>query len=339
MFDPFKDYLAFLEVEKDAAENTLDKRKRNLDEFTEWCQGQGIGSVRDVSRREIARYVDHLVDEGYAPNTTMGKYESVSAAYNYLYQERIIEDNPVERIEWKAMRSKARGGMTHREKKDELGPKDYLTKAEVYEIAENAIDPADRNELLVKLLFWTGIRVSEAVGVLENGELKGGIHIGEDGTLDGPGSDIVPDSDAPKITVYSPKTKEPRVVSYPPEEINPLLRDWISHGRLRYKSADETDRLFIGPKGPLTKSGVGRAIDLSAQKNDMQGVKREAQDGREYKRITAHLLRHSHAMYYHNEQDVSLDTLKDHLGHSTTNTTEKFYAETTEDKVIDTFGG
>ena len=327
MFDPFKEFLTFLELEKDAAENTLDKRERNLIEFTEWCREQGVNNVEDISRREIARYVDHLVDEGYAPNTIMGKYGSVSAAYNYLYRERIIEENPIERIKRKAIRSKARDGMTDSEKKDELGPKDYLTKAEVYEIAENAADPADRNELLIKLLFWTGIRMSEL-------EL---ITIGEDGTLDGPGSDIDPDD--PKITVYAPKNDAPRPVSYPAEEINPLLRDWVSHGRLRYKCADETDRLFIGPKGPLTKSGIGKAIVESAKVNDYQETKRVAQDGREYKRITPHILRHSHAMHYHNEEDVPLDTLKDHLGHSSTDTTEEFYAETTEEKVINTFGG
>lgn len=328
MYDAFEDYLVHLELEREAAESTVDKRERNLQQFGEWLAERGTAAL-SVSRREIARYVDHLVDEGYAPNTIESKYGSISAAYNFLYREGRIEDNPIDRIERKAIKNKARNAMTEDEKKDELGPKDYLPKEKVYKLAENAVDPADRNELLIKLLFWTGVRVSELVG----------IRIGEDGTLDGPGSDINPDPDAPKITVYAPKTGEPRVVSYPAEEINPLLRDWMTHGRLRYKYANESNKLFLGQGGELTKSGVGRAIDLSAQKNDMQEVERVSKDGRKYKRVTPHLLRHSHAMHYHNEEGVPLDTLKDHLGHASTDTTEQFYAEGTEEKIIDAFGG
>lgn len=327
MLDIFDEYLSYLGLEKEAAESTKDKRRRDLSQFSEWMKNSEIEDVQGISRRNIADFVDDLVEDGYAPNTIISKYGSISAALNHLYREGEIQDNPIDRIQRQAITSKARKGMSESEKKAENGPKEYLSKDEIYEMAENASPPKDRNELLIKLLFWTGARVSEVER----------IDIGGDGTIDGPESDI--DSIKPKITLYSPKTDSPRVVSYPPEEINPLLRDWVRNGRLRYKCADDTDRLFVGPKGPLTKSGIERAVDLSAQENSLQEVSRTSKDGREYKLVTPHLLRHSHAMYYHNEENVPLGTLKDHMGHSSTDITESFYAESTEETMVNTFGG
>jgi integrase/recombinase XerD len=328
MFPEFADYLDHLELEKNAAETTLQTREREVRMFAEWCDSQGITDVSDVRRRQISRYVDHLVNEGYAYNTIINtKYSTVAASLTYCYNEGHIDRNPTERIERDSIKSKARDALSDAEKKDEHGAKDHLSKEQVYELAEEHVpEPTDRNELLVKLMFWTGVRVSELVG----------IDIGDDGQLDGPNSDVGPEK--PTIVVYSPKTDEPRPVSYPRSEINPLLRDWVNHGRLRYKCMSETDRLFIGAKGPLTKSGVKRVINEAAENMGIQEIKRESKDGRQYHRVTPHLLRHSHAMHYRNKEGVSFDDLKGHLGHSSVDTTEQFYAEGTEDRMVETFG-
>jgi site-specific recombinase XerD len=338
MFSKFERYVRHVKNRK--TEGTEQQRQRVLGQFSEWLREQGIENVEDVQKVDVEDYVFHLADEGYAVNTIMrSKYSSVSAAFTWLYNEGKIDEDPTDRLSPSTLEDDVgRMVLSVEEKKASNDEKDYLSEDEVYELAENHVpDPVDRNELLVKLLFWTGCRVSTALGTRrDNDGLVGGIKIGEDGTLNGEGSDIEPQR--PAIEVYAPKTDSTRVVSYPREEINPLLRDWVNHGRLRYKCMSETDRLFIGPKGPLTESGVKRVINEAAENMGIQEVKREAKDGREYHRVTPHLLRHSHAMHYHNEEGVQLDTLKDHLGHSSVNTTEDFYAEGTEDKMVETFG-
>jgi integrase/recombinase XerD len=296
-------------------------------DFHGWCTQNDINEAGNISRRDIGRYVDHLVDQGYAYSTIVrSRYASVSACLNYLAREREISQNPIDRIDKKAIKKKARNAKSESEKKDEIGAKDHLSREEVYRLADHVPEPADRNELLIKLMFWTGLRASEVVLV----------DIGDDGTLDGPDSDIHPET--PKIEAYGVKSDEARTVAYPRSEINPLLRDWVSHGRLRYKCADSTDRLFIGPKGPLTESGLGRVVTEAADNADMQETKRESRDGREYQRVTPHILRHSHAMHYRNEEEVPIEDIKDHLGHENLQTTERFYATGTEERMIDRFG-
>jgi len=327
MYPAFTEYLDYLEFESGAAQSTHKKRRLSLSRFAEWLEGQNIETAEDLTRREIFGYVDYLVEEGYAYSTIIeSDFTTISATLNHLDRENEISQNPMDRIERRAIRKRARKAMSESEKKNQQGPVDYLDKADVYELADHAPTPSDRNELLIKLLFWTGCRVSEALG----------INIGSDNTLDTEDSDI--DTERPAITVYSPKTNESRVVSYPRSELNPLLRDWVTHGRLRYKCADETERLFIGRRGVLTRERVAKIVDMAAENMGIQEVKREAQNGNTYRRVTPHLLRHSHAMHYHNEEDVSLDTLKDHLGHSSISTTEDYYATGTAEKMVDTFG-
>ena len=316
MWDEFQEYLTYLEVDKAVAERTLQSRRRSLEDFTNYCETNGVGDVSDVSRRTISKYIDYLVAEGFAYSTIMQeRYLSIGAALRFLYRERLMDKSVMERVDKDAMKKKARDAMSAEEKKNENEPPAHLSKEEVYEIAENVGPPSDRNSLLVKLMFWTGIRASEAC-LIEIGDI---------------------DLDAPSIKVYSPKTDTTRTVSYPPQEVNPELRDWIHNGRLRYKDADSSDRLFLGTKGPITEHRVNEIVRDAADAAGHQQESRTTKDGLSRSETTAHLLRHSHAMHYLNEEGKSMEDISEHLGHSSLSVTEKFYAQTTEERLIDEF--
>lgn len=316
MWQTFEEYLTDLEIDKAAAKNTLQSRRRALRDFCEFCESEGVTDINDVTRRHISQYIDYLVEEGYAYSTIIQeRYAGVAAALRWAYRERRIDESVMERVRTKAMKKKAREAMSTAEKKKENEPPAHLSKEEVYEVAENVGPPTDRNSLLVKFLFWTGIRASEAE-LLETGDI---------------------DFQKPSVTVYSPKTDTTRKVSYPREEINPELRDWIHNGRLRYKAADESDRLFIGPKGGITTHRINEIVREAAEAAGHQQEARTTKAGQTRSEATAHLLRHSHAMHYLNVEDTDLEKISKHLGHSKISVTKKFYAESTDESIINEF--
>lgn len=316
MWQEFEDYLMYLEIDKASAKNTLQSRRRTLRDFCEFCESEGASDINDITRRHISKYIDYLVEEGYAYSTIMqARFVGVAACLRWAYREKRMDESVMERVEKDAMRKKAREAMSAAEKKEEDGPPAHLSREEVYELAEHAPTPSDRNALLIKLMFWTGIRASEA-------EL---IDI----------QDI--DFDPPRIEIYSPKTDSTRTVSYPASEINPELRDWIHNGRLRYKAADESDRLFIGPKGGITTHRINEIVREAAKSAGLQKEARTTKDGLTRSESTAHILRHSHAMHYLNEEGKSLEVISQHLGHSSVNVTQRFYAQSTDETIINEF--
>lgn len=316
MWSEFEEYLTYLEVDKAVAKRTLQSRRRSLKDFTDFCKNNNIKDVSEVSRRTISEYVNYLVDEGFAYSTIMQtRYSSVGAALRFLYREKLMEESVMERVDNSAMKKKAREAMSAQEKKNENEPPAHLSREEVYELAENVGPPSDRNALIIKLMFWTGVRASEAKLI----------------DID----DI--DLEAPSINVYSPKTDTTRTVAYPAPEINPELRDWIRNGRLRYKDADASDRLFLGTKGPISEGRINDVVRDAADAAGHQREERTTKDGNIRSESTSHILRHSHAMHYLNEEGKSMEDISQHLGHSSVSTTEKFYAQTTADRLIDEF--
>ncbi|MDL0126508.1 tyrosine-type recombinase/integrase [Halobacterium salinarum] len=316
MWSEFQEYLTYLEVDKAVAKRTLQSRRRSLEDFSSFCEANGVGGVSEVNRRIVSKYIDYLVAEGFAYSTIMqARFVSVGAAFRFLYREKKMEESVMKRVDKKAMKKKAREAMSAQERKDENEPPAHLSKEEVYELAENAGPPSDRNSLIIKLMFWTGIRASEAK-LIEIDDI---------------------DLEAPSIEVYSPKTDTTRTVAYPAPEINPELRDWIRNGRLRYKDADTSDRLFLGTKGPITEHRINEVVRDAADAAGHQKEERTTKDGNVRSESTSHILRHSHAMHYLNEEGKSMEDISQHLGHSSLSTTEKFYAQTTSDRLIDEF--
>jgi len=316
MWTEFQEYLTYLEVDKAVAKRTLQSRRRSLEDFSSFCEANGVGGVSEVNRRTVSKYIDYLVAEGFAYSTIMQtRYLSVGAALRFLYREKKMEESVMERVDNSAMKKKAREAMSAQEKKNENEPPAHLSKEEVYELAENVGPPSDRNSLIIKLMFWTGIRASEAQ-LIEIDDI---------------------DLEAPSISVYSPKTDTTRTVAYPAPEINPELRDWIRNGRLRYKDADASDRLFLGTKGPITEGRINDVVRDAADAAGHQKEERTTKDGNVRSESTSHILRHSHAMHYLNEEGKSMEDISQHLGHSSLSTTEKFYAQTTADRLIDEF--
>ncbi|MDT8326133.1 MAG: site-specific tyrosine recombinase XerD [Roseovarius sp.] len=148
----------FLEAqaaELGAADNTLLAYDRDLRDFHEWLENQGLG-LSNATQGDVESYLVHCDEQGLAQATRARRLSAIRQLYRFAFDERLRADNP-------AIRIKGPG-------KAQRLPK-TLSEEEVTRLLDAAPahgrSPADkaRNTCLMALLYATGMRVSELVSL------------------------------------------------------------------------------------------------------------------------------------------------------------------------------
>lgn len=144
---------------------------------------------------------------------------------------------------------------------------------------------ASRDKLILKLIVYTGIRVSEALNLRKK--------------------DIIPSQDYYLIQIRG-KGNKPRVVMIRQSHIQNLLSTWLEQ---RISLSPKDDLLFCNAKGKaLTQSYIYKSVENIL----MQAGIRKEKNG-------AHMLRHSFAtLLYQKKHDLVM--VQEALGHADLNT-------------------
>jgi integrase/recombinase XerD len=105
--------------------------------------------VENARRPEIVRYLNHLMFERKLSHTTVANIMSViKSFYSFMIQSEYMANDPTKGIS--------------SIKIDKKAPV-YLTQSEIEGLVNTAIDP--RDGLIVKMLYATGVRISELVNI------------------------------------------------------------------------------------------------------------------------------------------------------------------------------
>lgn len=142
-------------AELGAARNTQLAYGRDLVDFADWLTRRGLGFV-DAGREAVEDYLVHCDAQGLSKATRARRLSSIRQLYRFAFEEGWRTDNPALRLTGPG-RTKSL-------------PK-TLTEAEVTRLMEaartRARNPADRlrDTALFELLYATGLRVSELVGL------------------------------------------------------------------------------------------------------------------------------------------------------------------------------
>ncbi|TBX27946.1 site-specific tyrosine recombinase XerD [Nioella sediminis] len=148
----------FLEAqaaELNAAENTLLAYGRDLRDACDWLAARGIG-FDIATRADLEAYLIALDAEGLARSTRARRLSSIKQLYRFAYEDGLRTDNPALQIKGPG-RDKALPKTLTMEEVDRL-----LAAAETH--GRSAGDRL-RNTCLMQLLYATGMRVSELVGL------------------------------------------------------------------------------------------------------------------------------------------------------------------------------
>lgn len=260
-----EDFLSFIRVERGYSENTAKSYRRDLDQFTKFAK---IKNPKDADRELIKSYLEHLYDKGFSVSSTERKLACLKSFSHYLLREGKIESDPT--------------GDIKLPKKAKRLPK-ALSISETIKLV--SAPRSLRDSALLELLYATGMRASEAVGLNV--------------------SDI--NFEVSFVKCFGKGSKE-RIV--PVNKITmKAIKEYLEKGRPKFPGK-EKDALFLDKNGKrLTRQGLWLVLKKYVK---MTGVKEAT---------SPHTLRHSFATHLL-EKGADLRSVQEMLGHSDISTTQ-----------------
>ena len=271
-----------MQAERGASKNTLDAYATDLTDFSAWMGAQGIEPQR-TRRQDIEAFMAELTDRGLAASTRARRLSAVKQFHRFAFTEGWRDDDPAAGIDGPAKPRKLPNTLTEEET-------DRLLEA----ARPNGTSPGQlRLHCLVELLYATGLRVSELVG-LPAAAMRG---------------------DPTMVMVRGKGGHERMVLLSPPARR--ALATWLA-------SRDEEEQQLLaaggkaspflfpsrGKSGHLTRVAFFQALKKLAIKAGIDPV-----------RISPHALRHGFATHLL-ANGADLRTIQALLGHADISTTE-----------------
>ena len=272
MADYIAAYHTYLVEEKHAQSNTLSSYMRDVNQYSTWLHERG-GNLRKVKKESIAEYFEYLSSKGKSPATITRSTASIKSFYNFMVASGAMKTNP----------AKTLTGVKVERKYPEI-----LTSKEVELFLEQpkCVDEKGfRDHAMLELLYATGIRVSELIGL---------------------------NVDDVNLTVGFI-----RCVTRDKERVIPLyaaavkaLQDYIKDIRPRIVASDDEPALFVNMNGErMSRQGFWKIIKYYQEKAEIT------------KDVTPHTLRHSFAVHLL-ENGADLRSIQEMLGHADISSTQ-----------------
>ncbi|MGG1675067.1 site-specific tyrosine recombinase XerD [Neobacillus sp. NRS-1170] len=276
MEERIKDFMHYLIVEKGLAKNTILSYERDLKSYLHYLgKVEAILSFNDVQRVHIIQFLGFLKEQGKSSKTIARHIASIRAFHQFLLREKAAGQDPSNLIE--------------PPKLERTLPK-VLSMKEV-ELLLDAPKLEDhygiRDKAMLELLYATGIRVSELIGLdIDHVHLTMGF-----------------------IRCHGTGNNE-RIIPIGRTASNAILQ-YLEQGRPLFAAKKHPDNaLFLNHQGKrLTRQGFWKIL------------KKLSKEAGIVKELTPHTLRHSFAVHLL-ENGADLKAVQEMLGHVNISTTQ-----------------
>jgi integrase/recombinase XerD len=271
LMERFADFLAF---ERGLSDRTLEAYRRDLTRLIAFLEARGTHGAGDVTHLQLRDWVYDLKDAGLAPSSIRRAQSAVRTYFAFLVGEGILESDPSERLEAPRVWRRLPG---------------VLSRLEVERLVE-APDPDHalywRDRAMLEMLYATGVRVSELVGMtLPSLDLEEGI-----------------------VLVFGKGSKE-RLVPVGGAARRATQR-YLAEVRPRLDRGQSQGSVFLNARGgSLTRMAVWNVVKEASER---AGVKT---------RVSPHTLRHTFATHLL-EGGADLAAVQELLGHADISTTQ-----------------
>ncbi len=156
-------FLDALWLERGLADNTLASYRSDLEKFAAWLDARG-GSLLTLDAELLHGYLAHRLDLGFKASSTARLLSALRRFFQYLIREQLRDEDPT--------------ALLPGPRQPQRLPKD-ISEADVERLlAEPRVeDPLElRDKAMLELLYATGLRVSELVGLeMQHVSLRQGV--------------------------------------------------------------------------------------------------------------------------------------------------------------------
>jgi len=272
-------------MERGLSKNTLTSYMNDLAGLAEWLKPQSVLLVT-AGRENLLAYLSHRVGQGFKPRTTARLLSSVRRFYQYLMREKIISEDPSAQIDAPRLGRPLPKTLTEDEVEQLLNAPDTQT-LEGY-----------RDRVMLEVLYATGLRVSELIGLsIDQVNLRQGV-----------------------IRVTGKGSKD-RLVPMG-EESQDWLEQYLRETRLDLLKQGICESLFVTRRGAgMTRQAFWYALKRYAM---LANIKTE---------LSPHTLRHAFASHLLNH-GADLRVVQLLLGHSDLSTTQ-IYTHVAKERLKD----
>lgn len=283
-------YLRHVTIERGLSDHTVSAYRRDLGGYVEWLEAAGITDTSEVTARVISRFVEERSSAEPPPAaTSLARLQSsVRGWHRFLAREGIELDDPSGRLRPPKAPRRLPKALT-------------IDQVERLLAAPSADEPLGiRDRALLELLYATGARVSEAVG-LDVDDLAHG--------------------DVLRLRGKGSKERIVPVGSYARDAVDAYLTrvrpDLAAKGRA-------SARLFLGARGaPLSRQSAWLVIRSAAERADITAE------------VSPHTLRHSFATHLL-QGGADVRVVQELLGHASVATTQ-IYTHVSVDTLRDIY--
>lgn len=290
MEDNLKDFIHYLVVEKGLAKNTIVSYERDLKSYLKYLKNvESLETLQKVERTIIVQFLKFLKEQGKSAKTMARHIASIRAFHQFLLREKAVDHDPSVHIESPQL--------------ERALPK-VLNMQEV----ETLLDSPKchdhygiRDKAMLELLYATGIRVSELIGLNTSD-----IHL----TMG-------------FVRCIGKGNKE-RIIPIGRTATN-VLELYLQEGRSNFVSKKYRDEaLFLNHHGKrLTRQGFWKILKKLAKE---AGIEKD---------LTPHTLRHSFATHLL-ENGADLRAVQEMLGHADISTTQ-IYTHVSKTRLKDVY--
>lgn len=272
--DRFEQYLR--EV-KQASENTVQSYRRDLMQMITYLEEKEIRETAKVTKTSLHGYILHMEEQGKAATTISRMMAVMKAFFNYECMQACIRRNPAESLHAPKVEKKAPVVLSVDQVSALLAQPSGQTPKEI------------RDKAMLALLYATGIRVSELIGIqMEDINMNIGFLVCRDGERE-------------RTIPFGRSAKA-------------ALEEYLEHARNELLRGKGSDYFFVNcTGGAMSRQGFWKIIKYYGEK---AGIEED---------ITPHTLRHSFAAHLI-ARGADMRAVQTILGHSDMATTQMYAA-------------